>query len=271
MNGEIVTASHLTHTGTGIMHDLNIRLGAKQLSMVFAAESGSRAWGFHSADSDYDVRFIFCKPVEKYIALHDGLQDIQYKHSEVLDYAGWDLRKALLLAEKSNPSLIEWLNSPIVYADPIGFRAELRSIMVDHFSPRALAHHYINFMRNIRGKYLSDFMGEYTMKRYFYALRPILAIMWMQSNPNKLPPIVFTELMAQPLDHELKREIKKLLALKLAASKEQSDYNSPVLDNFIKHWFDMGHDIVNGFSPRALPVELLNQLFRKTIERLDPW
>jgi uncharacterized protein len=251
-----------------MLDDLHKRLEGKRLKLVFAAESGSRAWGFHSPDSDYDVRFIFAKPVETYLSLHDGLQDIQYKHSGDLDYAGWDIRKALLLAEKSNPSLIEWLGSPITYADPIGFRDDLREIMAEHFSPRALAHHYINFMRNIRGKYLSDFMGEYTMKRYFYALRPILCIMWMQANPNKLPHVVFSESLARPLDHELKREIKKLLILKMEA-KEQTDYNSPVLDNFIKQWFDMGHDMVNGFSARSLPVDLLNDLFRKTIKSLD--
>jgi predicted nucleotidyltransferase len=254
---------------TDILSDLNRRLDGKKLSLVFAAESGSRAWGFHSKDSDYDVRFIFAKPLETYLSLHDGLQDIQYKANNDLDYAGWDLRKALLLAEKSNPSLVEWLGSPITYADPIGFRAELGEIIAAHFSPRALAHHYINFMRNIRGKYLSDFTGEYTMKRYFYALRPILCITWMRDNLGKLPPVVFTDLLAQPMGHELKREIKKLLALKLEAAKEQADYHSPVLDAFIKEWFDMGHDMVNEFSARQLPVDLLNDLFRKTIKTLD--
>jgi predicted nucleotidyltransferase len=247
---------------------LTKRLEGKRLSMVFAAESGSRAWGFHSPDSDYDVRFIFAKRVGCYLSLHDGLQDIQYKHGE-LDYAGWDIRKAILLAEKSNPSLIEWLGSPIQYADPIGFKSELMAIMIEHFSPRALAHHYINFMRNIRGKYLSDFMGEYTMKRYFYALRPILCILWMQMYPDRLPPVVFQDMLTNiTLPHELKREIGKLLALKMKA-KECEDYSSKVLDDFIKDWFDKGHDLVNQFSARSVPTELLNDLFRKTILKLD--
>ena len=88
--------------------DLRPRLAAKKLSLVFAAESGSRSWGFHSEDSDYDVRFVFAGPVTKYLSLHDGIQDIQYSTKDNLDYAGWDLRKALLLAEKSNPGLLEW-------------------------------------------------------------------------------------------------------------------------------------------------------------------
>lgn len=209
------------------LSDLRRRLAAKKLTLVFAAESGSRAWGFHSPDSDYDIRFIFAKPVDKYLSLHDGTQDIQYKHGE-LDYAGWDLRKAFLLAEKSNPSLIEWLRSPIVYDDPVGIRTELNAIMSEHFSPRALAHHYINFMRNIRGKYLSDFIGEYTMKRYFYALRPILCILYMQAYPDRLPPVVFQDLLGSlTLEHELKREIQKLLVLKFKA-KEREDYSQRI-------------------------------------------
>jgi predicted nucleotidyltransferase len=241
------------------------RLEAKRLKLVFSAESGSRAWGFASPDSDYDVRFIFCKDLQRYLSLQDGVQDIQYKADGDLDYAGWDLRKALLLAGNSNPSLVEWLLSPIIYADEYSFRAALRSIMAAHFNPRALAHHYVNFMRNIRGKYLSDFVGEYTMKRYFYALRPILAIMWMQGNPMRLPPIGIIDLLAQPLDHEIKREVGKLLKLKIEA-REKEDYKSPALDGFIHDWFDKGHELVSSFPVRAMDMQLLDDLFVTTLE-----
>lgn len=250
------------------LSDLKKRLEAKKLKLVFAAESGSRAWGFHSPDSDYDIRFIFAKSPLTYLSLHDNLQDIQYKHGE-LDYAGWDLRKALLLAEKSNPSLIEWLGSPIEYADPVGFKPELKDIISQNFSARALAHHYVNFMRNIRGKYLSDFVGEYTMKRYFYALRPILCIMYMEMYPDRLPPVVFSDLVSSmTLPHELKSELKKLLALKMR-SIEHADYQSDKLDAFIKEWFDKGHEVVNKFPAREMPIDRLNDLFRKTIYTLD--
>jgi predicted nucleotidyltransferase len=245
--------------------ELQPRMDAKRLQLVFSAESGSRAWGFASPDSDYDVRFIFCKDLERYLSLQDGVQDIQYKAPGDLDFAGWDLRKALLLAGKSNPSLIEWLLSPIVYGEPFGFRAKLLRIMAEHFNPRALAHHYVNFMRNIRGKYLSDFVGEYTMKRYFYALRPILAIMWMQANPMMLPPIGINDLIAQPIPHELKRETKKLLIMKMEA-REKTDYKSEYLDTFIKDWFDKGHDLVATFPVRAMEIDQLDNLFIDTLE-----
>lgn len=244
--------------------DLSRRLDAKRLRMIFAAESGSRAWGFASPDSDYDIRFIFASEPEKYVSLFDPIQDINYQAPGDLDYSGWDLKKALSLASKSNPSLCEWLGSPIIYADPIGFRARLAAIMADHFSPSALAHHYINFMRNIRGKYMSDFVGEYTMKRYFYAMRPILVIMWMQDNPLKLPPTVFRDLLSVDISADARSEIETILHLK-AQAKEATDYKSPTLDNMIAGWFETGHDTANQFKSRRMPIELLDNLLRETL------
>lgn len=245
------------------LSDLDRRLAAKRLSIVYAAESGSRAWGFHSPDSDFDIRFVFASERDSYLSLFDPIQDIQFQAPGALDFAGWDLKKALILAQKSNPSLLEWLGSPIVYADPVGFRAALSEVMADQFSPRALAHHYINFMRNIRGKYMSDFIGEYTMKRYFYALRPIFCIQWMRVHPWKIPPVVFADLLhvAPPT---IQRECEHLLALK-AAAREQADYKSHLLDALISEWYDKGHDIANDFPARNCSPQALSDLFRKTL------
>jgi predicted nucleotidyltransferase len=245
---------------------LETRLADKRLRVVFAAESGSRAWGFASPDSDYDIRFVFASEVECYLSLFDPTQDIQFQAPGALDFAGWDLKKALVLAQKSNPSLLEWLGSPIIYRDPVGFRSDLSAIMQEHYSPRALAHHYINFMRNIRGKYMADFLGEYTMKRYFYALRPIFCIEWMRANPWKLPPVVFTDVLpvAAP---KIQREVEHLLALK-AVSREQQDHKSMLLDDLIADWYSRGHDIANDFPARNLPPTVLSQLFRDTLAKL---
>lgn len=95
------------------------RLDAIQASenvcIVYACESGSRAWGFPSADSDYDVRFIYVRPVEWYLSIDDKRDVIECPVEDGLDINGWDLRKALRLSRKSNPPLLEWLGSPIVY------------------------------------------------------------------------------------------------------------------------------------------------------------
>jgi predicted nucleotidyltransferase len=248
-----------------ILDDLEPRLAAKKLKLVYAAESGSRAWGFSSPDSDYDIRFVFVKHRDAYLSLQDGLQDIQYVH-DPLDFAGWDLRKALLLAGKSNPSLVEWLGSDMTYADNFDFRDNLKTIMEHHHSPKALAHHYINFMRNIRGKYLSDFVGEYTMKKYFYALRPILCVKWMQDHPLKLPPVRFSEMLEVDLPAGLLEEIQTLLKLK-AEAVEKREYRSEVLDSFIKAWFETGHSIADQFQSRNLDMRILDDLYRETIEK----
>jgi predicted nucleotidyltransferase len=244
--------------------DLETRLESKRLRMVFAAEAGSRAWGFESPDSDYDVRFVFMSERDRYLSLFDPIQDIGYV-DRLMDYAGWDLKKTLVLASKSNPSLIEWLGSPIVYRDHYGFRDKLRAIVAEQFSPKALAHHYINFMRNIRGKYMSDFIGEYTMKRYFYAIRPIAAVLWMQGHPWKLPPVAFRDTLAEiEIGADERREIDTLLELK-AAAIEAADYKSPILDSMVHRWFDEGHEIAKTFSARSMRIDDLSQIFRETL------
>lgn len=249
-----------------MLDNLTTRLEAKRLRMIYAAEAGSRAWGFASPDSDYDIRFVFASQRDCYLSLFDPIQDIQYQAPGALDYAGWDVKKALTLASRSNPSLCEWLGSPIIYADPVGFREKLLAIVSAHFSPKALAHHYINFMRNIRGKYMSDFMGEYTMKRYFYTLRPIFAIMWMRDNPGKLPPVQFLELLSIELPAAARQDVLTLLALKKDAGENaQKDWKSPLLDSIIHQWYDEGHQIANSFTARSMPIELLSALFRETI------
>lgn len=171
---------------------LRSQLAPRNLALVFAAESGSRAWGFASPDSDYDVRFVFTRSPEGYLSIHNGVEDLRHQDGD-LDAAGWDLRKALRLAEKSNPALLEWLGSPVVYADPVGFKGELLAILQAHFSPRALACHYYNFMRSIRWRYLAGPNPEPTLKRYLYALRPISCTLWMEANPLRLPPVRFVD------------------------------------------------------------------------------
>ena len=41
----------------------------ENVTLLHAVESGSRAWGFPSPDSDYDVRFIYYRPLSFYLSL----------------------------------------------------------------------------------------------------------------------------------------------------------------------------------------------------------
>jgi predicted nucleotidyltransferase len=125
--------------------------------VLFAVESGSRACGFASPDSDHDVRFVYVHPRDWYLINAD------------LDINGWDLRKALRLMLKANPVLIEWLDSPIAYREMPGARAEFKALAQRYFLPAACWHHYHSIAKdNYRG-YLQD--ETVRLKKYFYVLR----------------------------------------------------------------------------------------------------
>ena len=106
--------------------------------VVYACESGSRAWGFASPDSDYDIRFIFVRPAASYHSVAEGLESIDLPLDGLLDAGGWDVRKALRLLGKSNGALVEWLHSPVVYVEDPGFRSITTPAVViaDWFLPR---------------------------------------------------------------------------------------------------------------------------------------
>lgn len=87
------------------------------IKILYAVESGSRGWGFASQDSDYDVRFLYIHPTDWYLSIEERKDHIEYPINDLLDINGWDIKKAFLLFKKSNPPLLEWLSSPIVYAD----------------------------------------------------------------------------------------------------------------------------------------------------------
>ena len=117
---------------------------ANQVKILYAVESGSRAWGFASPDSDYDVRYVFIRPIKDYLRIYPLPDHIDGPLDEVQDYSGWDIKKALGLLGKSNPSLIEWLYSPVVYAQTAAWR---------HFADCADA--YFSVERNLHHQYAS--------------------------------------------------------------------------------------------------------------------
>ena len=144
----------------------------KDVRILFAAESGSRAWGFASPDSDYDVRFIYMHPRDYYLKLEKIRDVIELPINELLDINGWDLNKTLRLLHSSNPTIFEWLTSPIVYKET-PFAGEFRPVLKRYFSPKKGLNHYLSMAV---GTYRGHLQGDTVKaKKYFYALRPILA------------------------------------------------------------------------------------------------
>lgn len=202
------------------------------VKVLFACESGSRGWGFASPDSDYDVCFIYVNRLAWYLTVDAGRDVIEQPISGDLDVNGWDLRKTLQLLHQSNPTLLEWLRSPIVYREEDEAATRLRALAHEGFSPVRGYHHYVsmakkNFREHLRGE-------EVRYKKYLYVLRPLLAARWIREGRG-VPPMRFTELAAATLhDPEMIGEINRLLEVKMRAGEAATSPRWNAIHDFIE-------------------------------------
>jgi len=187
------------------------------IKILYACESGSRAWGFASPNSDFDVRFIYARPVNDYLKIAATPDTLGLPVNEVLDIGGWDLKKALQLFLKSNSPLYEWLQSPMVYCQYDIFADDIKMLMPKYFSPKASANHYLSMAYNTL---MQDLQGEQVkLKRYFYALRPALACLWIVQRQT-LPPMEFEPLKALINDKVIQTAIDTLMIKKQVADEK---------------------------------------------------
>ncbi|BEG72522.1 nucleotidyltransferase domain-containing protein [Pseudomonas phage BRkr] len=201
------------------------------VKIIYACESGSRGWGFASTNSDYDVRFIYVNHPSHYVRVdNEGRDTIEEMVSKELDLAGWNITKTLQLAYKSNPTLLEWLNSPIVYRKNQWDYDLIRSYAIKHFIPESSFMHYISMAKQTKMRWLSD--DKVRMKKYFYALRPLLAALWVETS-REHPPMVFHELLPILSDPTLYKRIQELVNAKVGATEQDLVDRCPVLDRFI--------------------------------------
>lgn len=216
------------------LRDIETENGVK---ILYACESGSRAWGFPSQDSDYDVRFIYLRPAAWYLSVdYEHRRDVlEYPIDDVLDISGWDLKKALQLMKKSNPPLFEWLHSAIVYQQEPAFFARFKTMALDYYQPRACFYHYSHMAKRNYREYLK---GETVrIKKYFYVLRPLLALQWIEGNLG-IVPMEFQTLVERLLgDGELKTDILQLVERKRQGL--ESEYNAPItsINQFLEQEF----------------------------------
>lgn len=202
----------MNSTESAIQDRLSTLERERGVKVLFACESGSRAWGFASPDSDYDVRFIYTGPAASYLTVLPARDVIEEPVNAELDVSGWDLRKALGLLAKSNPPLLEWLDSPIVYRQDAAFVERFRALARLWFDPRACRHHYANMARNNHREHMR---GETVkLKKYLYILRPVLACQWLEQDLGPVPMRMETMLDALVRDAALREAVERLLALK---------------------------------------------------------
>lgn len=234
------------------------------LHFLLAAESGSRAWGFASPDSDYDVRAVYIRPSEYYLGIEERKDTFEFIEDQWFDVGGWDIRKALRLLRKSNAVLLEWLRSPIVYCQDNEFIRDINALLPQYAQAAPLLHHY----RGIAGNALKnmDLNGEIRLKKWFYILRPLLAARWAVLEGG-VPPMTLNELM-QTWDSTAKDEIAALVSLK---SEKDESYRHRLSPALVKLTLDLTQEVA---ELQAAPVHEtdtapLDELFRKTLKRLD--
>jgi predicted nucleotidyltransferase len=233
--------------------------------IFYACESGSRAWGFASEDSDYDVRFLYAHPPPWYLSIDvEEKSDVIERPAEgQLDVIGWDLRKALKLFRKSNPPLLEWLRSPIVYSDKFEIAEQLRSLLPEYYSPTACLFHYLHMAQ---GNYREYLQGDVVwVKKYLYVLRPLLAIQWIEEGRGVVPmefETLLNELVQSP---DLKREILLLLERKKAGNELDRGPRIPLIGDYIQA--EMARLEAKTIAPaeRKAGNEKLNELFRSAL------
>lgn len=201
----------------------------EQVSILLAVESGSRAWGFASPDSDYDVRFIYVRKQEDYLALNPPGDVIEWQLDDVLDINGWDLRKALLQFRRGNATLFEWSNSPVVYRKTPLWEKIYDRLKI-YFSEKAAVYHYYGTAKSTLEGYLQQERVKY--KKYFYALRPLLACRYIEQY-HKIPPVLFDELLKMELPDDLRNEMDTLIKIKTATGEGQLNPSLPVITDFI--------------------------------------
>lgn len=236
------------------------------VKILMAIESGSRAWGFASPNSDYDIRFIYANKPDWYLAvdLEDKRDVIEYPIVDEIDLNGWDVRKALKLFWKSNPAFVEWIQSPISYIDDAVFRNESLRLLPEIYSAEKGIYHYRSMAKtNYRG-YLREDMVP--LKKYFYVLRPLFSIQWLE-NYGTAAPIEFDRVLSLVTDNELLDTIHALLERKKVSEEKMLAPAIPVLNRYIEKQLERLEDIKLPKSDRSFEMAQLNELFHKVLGR----
>lgn len=222
----------------------------ENVKILFAVESGSRAWGFHSPDSDYDVRFVYARPRDWHYRLQKKRDVIERPIDDELDISGWELSKALTLALKSNAVIAEWLQSPITYLSDPGAVEALLDFTGRVLDRRAVTWHYLA-LRDRQMARLTGPDGGVRIKRYFYVLRPTLALRWMRLSGQSMPPMDMAQLRAGcDLPSDVATALDLLTRRKMAArERAETEPPDPILDRLIedeaqaaRDWLASGRD-----------------------------
>ena len=244
-----------------IAHDNDVRI-------LFAVESGSRAWGFPSPDSDFDVRFVYAHRPDFYLSIDRRHDVIELPIEGDLDINGWDVKKALQLLIKPNPVILEWLRSPIVYAADAPAMVALAELGERTAHLRPSTHHYLHLAQSQFRRFI-DGKDEVALKKYFYVLRPTLALRWLRTRPDEPVPMALPELRASlDLPTSVSAFLDELLARKAQTRELGSGPRITQLDDLVAAELDIARDTVAELdAPSKQLTADANTLFRSLVKQ----
>lgn len=220
------------------------------VAVRWAIESGSRAWGFPSPDSDYDCRFLYVRSTEAYVSPWLARDVIETPLDKIFDVNGWDLRKAVQLLVKGNAVVIEWLRSPFVYRGRHDFRTKLLAFADSVADRAAIGRHYLHVGAGQWNRYGGS--GDVPLKRTFYALRPAATLRWLQNHPDSA--VAPMELMPLLIESEAPKEIidlaRELIELKSRTREMGTGLVPRPLLTYIEHALAFGESSFEKATPR---------------------
>tara|TARA_R110001599_G_scaffold184627_4_gene378549 strand:+ start:18957 stop:19727 length:771 start_codon:yes stop_codon:yes gene_type:complete len=239
-----------------------------KIKILYAVESGSRAWGFPSTNSDWDVRFIYAHKRDWYLSIDEKKDNYVKILPNDIDLSGWELKKTLKLFRKSNPPFMEWLDSPIVYKESYSTISKLREVSENYFNPKSCMYHYLSMAEGNFREYLKG--DKVRIKKYFYVLRPVLACMWIERT-NEMAPMEFDLMVdAEITNTEAKKDVKNLLVRKKAGEELDWEPKIDSIDQFLDEKIIYYKEYLRNFDYKKHPdTELLNQIFRETLDEIE--
>lgn len=250
-----------------IEHRLDQMEDEQAVTVLYACESGSRAWGFPSTDSDYDVRFVYVHPRDWYLSVDREQRDdtIDPVIEDVLDLHGWDLRKALGLFQSANPTLLEWLRSPIRYREIEPVMARWRDLLPEYYTRRTAGLAYRGMARSVAEENLAE--EPVPHKAYLYVLRALLAVRWVEQDRG-LVPVEFDHLVEETVDDPTLRDaITTLVTQKKRGTEREEGPRVPVLHDFIEMEIERQASLQFPTGNSRPDVAPLNRFFRDVLAR----
>ncbi len=254
----------MTNLQKKILSELNKIEKEFDVKILYACESGSRGWGFPSKNSDYDVRFIYSRTPDYYFSLFAERDVIELPIEDDLDINGWDIKKTLILFYRSNPALLEWISSPIIYLDRFGFRKNLWNLIPEYFSYTACFYYYMHMAQKNYKEFRKN--KNQNIKEVFYVLRPVLACRWLTVE-KKVVPMAFEELLKlSAIENKLKKEIEVLIQIKKGFSEKDSYHIPEGINVFLQDEIDRFEDVDIPQKQKRSNTQNLDKFFRETVE-----